>query len=158
MRTNTQIIKGSKLMLFIKDQNDQYKPVGFATSHSIQFTTNTTEILTKDHGDFPSQVVQSIGWTVSAENFYSDLGEATYLQILKSKQPVLIQFAEASNYSNDTTEKGVIDSNEEWTVDSGHIIASGKAIITDFSVNAPAGDNATMSVTFTGIGEFDIND
>lgn len=157
MRTNEQIIKGSKLMLFI-DDNGTYKPVGFATSHSIQFTTNTTEILTKDHGDFPSQVVQSIGWTVSAENFYSDLGEATYLAILKSKQPVLIKFAEASNYSNDTTEKGVIDTNEEWTVDAGHVIASGKALITDFSVNAPAGDNATMSVTFTGIGEFEIND
>lgn len=147
-RTNSQILKGSKLMVFIDSE-----PIGFATSHSLSLTTNTTEVSTKDHGDYPSQVVQSISWEVTAENLYSSAGEQTYMEAMTSKTPVDIVFAEASNYNNQN-EKGVIDvtPDKEWT--EGTTIASGKALITSFSINAPAGDNATMSVTFTGVGEF----
>lgn len=149
IRSNSQIVKGSMLMAFIDDA-----PVGFATSHSLNITTNTTEVSTKDHGDYPSVIAQSIGWEVTAENFYSDGGEGVYMQAQLTKTPVTIKFAKAGNYST-TDEKGVIGTagHGEWTV--GSVIASGQALVTSFSVNAPSGDNATMSVTFTGIGPLD---
>ena len=148
-RTNTDIIKGSKLMVFLNGT-----PIGFATSHSLSMTTNTSEISTKDHGDFPSVIAQNISWEVTAENLYSQAGESTYMTAMKTLQPVTIVFAEASNYSNSQAQGATpMDSTngQEWAV--GTKIAEGNALITSFSINAPAGDNATMSVTFTGQGE-----
>lgn len=147
-RNNSDIVKGSKLMVFYNNA-----PIGFATSHSLSVTTNTTEVSTKDHGDYPAVIAQSISWEITAENLYSNAGELIYMQIVKSKAPVDIVFAPANNYDN-SNEPGVIgNDNKEWAFSSNDVIASGKALITSFSINAPSGDNATMSVTFTGVGE-----
>lgn len=149
LRNNSDIVKGSMLMVFLNNA-----PIGFATSHAFTITTNTTEVSTKDHGDYPSVIAQSISWEVTAENLYSDAGESTYLTAQLNKTPVTLKFAKASNY-NATDEKGVVgvDNADEWSASTA--ILSGKALITSFSVNAPAGDNATMSVTFTGVGSLD---
>lgn len=149
LRTNQDIIKGSKLMVFIAD-----KPIAFATSHSLSITMNTTEISTKDHGDFPSVIGQNITWELTTENLYSDDGQTALWNAMKTMQPVTVKFA-ASNYSNETSQKGIVDveSASEWTVET--VIASGKALITSLSVNAPSGDNATLSATFTGVGALD---
>ena len=147
-RNNSDIVKGSKLMVFYNNA-----PIGFATSHSLSITTNTTEVSTKDHGDYPAVIAQSISWEITAENLYSNAGELIYMQIVKDKTPVEIVFAPANNYDN-SNEPGVIgNDNKEWAFSSNDAIASGKALRTSFSINAPSGDNATMSVTFTGVGE-----
>lgn len=144
-RTNADIVKGSTLMLFVNGA-----PIGFATSHSLSLTVNTTEVSTKDHGAYPAVVANTISWEVTAENLYSDTGNTTLIAICKAKNPVTIKFAKAYNWSDN----GVIDNeHEDWTPDAQHIIAEGQAIITSYSVNAPAGDNATISCTFTGVGE-----
>lgn len=148
-RKNSNILKGSKLMIFLDSS-----PIGFATSHSLSMTTNTSEVSTKDHGDFPTVIAQNISWEITAENLYSTAGEATYMTAMKTMTPVHLVFAEASNYGAD--EQGVVSPEtgtanaKEWTV--GTKIAEGDALITSFSINAPSGDNATMSVTFTGQG------
>lgn len=144
------ITKGSKLMIFLDGQ-----AIGYATSHSLSVTLNTTEVSTKDHGDYPAVTPQSVSWEITAENLYSDGGEATYMELALSKQLVDVVFAPASNYS-DTDEKGILgDDAQHSSWSAGTAIASGKAYVTSFSVNAPAGDNATMSVTFTGNGALD---
>lgn len=150
LRTDKDIIKGSKLMLFIDNA-----PVGFATSHSLSMTTNTTQVSTKDHGDFPSTIAQNITWEVTAENLYSNTGEGIYMTKMKTMQPITVVFAQASNYRNDIAQ-GTLPMSEETNVAEwllGQKIAEGEAIITSFSINAPAGDNATMSITLTGTGE-----
>ena len=144
--TNQDIVKGSALMVFLGDS-----AIGFATSHALSLTANTTEVSTKDHGDYPSVVAQSIGWEVTAENLYSDTGETTYMKAMLAKTPVDIKFAKVTNYSN-TDEKGIIDNGEKTAWTAGTVIAEGKALITSFSINAGGGENATMSVTFTGVG------
>ena len=144
--TNQDIVKGSALMVFLGGS-----AIGFATSHALSLTTNTTEVSTKDHGDYPSVVAQSIGWEVTAENLYSDTGETTYMKAMLAKFPVDIKFAKVANYSN-TDEKGIIDNGEKNAWTAGTVIAEGKALITSFSINAATGDNATMSVKFTGVG------
>ena len=144
--TNQDIVKGSALMVFLGDS-----AIGFATSHALSLTANTTEVSTKDHGDYPAVVAQSIGWEVTAENLYSDTGETTYMKAMLAKTPVDIKFAKVTNYSN-TDEKGIIDNGEKTAWTAGTVIAEGKALITSFSINAGGGENATMSVTFTGVG------
>lgn len=144
--TNQDIVKGSALMVFLGGS-----AIGFATSHALSLTTNTTEISTKDHGNFPSVVAQNISWEVTAENLYSDTGETTYMNAMMNMTPVDIKFAKVANYSA-TDEKGIIDNAEKTAWTAGTVIAEGKALITSFSINAASGDNATMSVTFTGVG------
>lgn len=144
--TNQDIVKGSALMVFLGGS-----AIGFATSHALSLTANTTEVSTKDHGDYPAVVAQSIGWEVTAENLYSDTGETTYMKAMLAKTPVDIKFAKVANYSA-TDEKGIIDNGEKTAWTAGTVIAEGKALITSFSINAGGGENATMSVTFTGVG------
>lgn len=155
LRTDKDILKGSALMLFVNGA-----PIGFATSHSLSINTNTTSISTKDHGDFPSTIPQNITWEVTAENLYSTAGEAIYMQLQVNMKAVTIVFAQASNYQNTGVQEGLpmlptgiqgAQGPQEWGV--GNKIAEGEALITSYSINAPAGDNATMSVTFTGTGQ-----
>lgn len=144
--TNADIVKGSKLMVFLDS-----KVIGFGTSDSLNLTTNTTEVSTKSHGTFPSVVPQNVSWEVSSENLYSDEGEATYMAAMLNMTPVHIKFAKAQNYNNEY-EPGIVGTTESKTWTVGDVITEGDAIITSFSINAPSGDNATMSVTFTGTG------
>ena len=150
LRSNTDIIKGNKLMVFLNDA-----PIAFATSHSLSITVNTSEVSTKDHGDFPSVIGNNITWEITTENLYSDNAVSALWAAMKTMQPVTVKFAPASNYSNATSQKGIVgvENAEEWA--AGTAIASGKALITSLSVNAPSGDNATLSATFTGVGELD---
>ncbi len=157
-RKNTDILKGSKLMVFLDGA-----PIGFATSHSLSMTTNTTQISTKDHGDFPSTIPQNITWEVSAENLYSNAGEDIYMKKMKAMSPITLVFAQATEYSTKAQEPNPMPDTTggsrtpaEWTL--GQKIAEGNALITSLSINAPAGDNATMSVTFTGTGELKMYD
>lgn len=146
--TNQDIIKGSKLMVFVKGA-----PIAFATSHSLSMTTNTTEISTKDHGDFPAVLAQNITWELTTENLYSDTGSQTLFDAMLNMKPVTVAFV-SSSYENATAEPGIVDPQSgSWTADS--TIASGKALITSLSINAAAGDNATLSATFTGVGALD---
>ena len=168
LRSNQDIIKGSKLMVFMNATAGATTavPVGFATNHSLSVTTNTATVSTKDSGDYPSTIAQNISWEVSCENLYSDKGEGLYMRAQQSMSPVHLVFAEASNYSNATAQPGLplIDSTgatgvttSEWQYVQGGtantVLAEGDALVTSLNVNAPAGDNATLSVTFTGTGQ-----
>ena len=151
-RKNSDIIKGSMLMVFV----DNY-PIAFATSHSISFTTNTSEVSTKDHGLFPSVIVNSQTWEVSAENLASADSINQLFSILektKGGTPVTLKFAKPSNWSDN----GIVGSEGAASIwEAGDIIAQGDAYLTSLSLNAPAGDNATISATFTGIGAFTLD-
>ena len=144
--SNSQMIKGSTLMIFIDN-----KSVGFATSHQFSAQTSTSQVQTKDHGNYPAVIPQQTTWTITAENIYSEAGESTYMTAMKNQTIVHVVFAK-SNW----TAAGIVGtgSTDTWTAST--VIAEGDAYITDFSVNAPVGDYATLSVTFTGIGKFTV--
>lgn len=151
-RKNSDILKGSMLMLFV----DGY-PIAFATSHSISFTTNTSEVSTKDHGLYPSLVVNSQSWEVSAENLASadSINQLfTVLENTKNGQTVTLKFAKPATWHDN----GIVGNEGDdslWT--AGDIIAQGEAYLTSMQLNAPAGDNATISATFTGVGAFTLD-
>ena len=160
---NKDILKGSALQLFINDGGSQDVCIGFATSHALSITTNTTELSTKDHGDHPAILPTTVTWEVTAENVYATTSMAKLLGYVKNRTKVTIKFAEVGNYSQDGSsysydviEPGIIenDSKTSWSI--GKIIGQGKAYITSYSINAASGDNASISCTFTGCGPLDI--
>lgn len=160
---NKDIFKGSALQLFINDGGPKDVCIGFATSHSLSITTNTTELSTKDHGDYPAVLPTTITWEVTAENVYATTSMKKLIGYVKNKTQVTIKFAEVGNYSQDdgsysyyATEPGIIEnkSKTSWTI--GKVIGQGKAYITSYSINAASGDNASISCTFTGCGPLDI--
>lgn len=151
IRTNKDILNGSMLMVFINNE-----PIAFSTSHSINFTTNTTEVSTKCHGTFPSVITQSQSWEIQCENLACadaiDLLFAT-LNKAKGNTPVSIKFGKPSGWDN----KGIVGKDAtDWSITGGEVLAYGEALLTSLSINAPANDNTTMSATFTGIGEFTV--
>lgn len=148
MLQNSDIVKGSMLQVKVGDNM-----LGFATSHSLSITTNTTEVSTKDHGDYPAIIAQNLTWEVQCENLYTDANEAALIALQVNKTLVDLVFCKVGNYDA-TDEKGIVENTNKqaWTV--GDQILAGKALLTSFSVNAPAGDNATISCTFTGCGSF----
>jgi hypothetical protein len=73
------------------------------------------------------------------------------LQKAQNNQLVTLKFAPASNWNNGA---GIIGQSGT-AYEPGTAIASGKAILTSFSINAPAGDNASISAEFTGVGKLD---
>src|SRR5574344_209844 len=96
---NKDIFKGSALQLFINDGGSQDVCIGFATSHSLSITTNTTELSTKDHGDYPAVLPTTITWEVTAENVYATTSMAKLIGYVKNKTKVTIKFAAVGNYS-----------------------------------------------------------
>ena len=168
-RNNSDILQGTVLMLFVAGE-----PIAFATSNSLNFTTNTTEVSTKDHGLFPSVIAQSISWEATAENLACGENIDQLMGILekaKNNETVHLKFAKPTNWDD----KGIANrgSQGNWAAsgtlaDANHpltgtqtatvlpsmtnIIAEGDALLTSFSINAPSGDNTTLSATFSGIG------
>ena len=160
---NKDILKGSALQLFINDGGSSDVCIGFATSHSLSITTNTTELSTKDHGDYPAVLPTTITWEVTAENVYATTSMAKLLGYVKNRTKVTVKFAEVGNYSQDggsysyyATEPGIIENESKTSWSIGKVIGQGKAYITSYSINAASGDNASISCTFTGCGPLDI--
>ena len=161
---NSDILKGTFLMLFIDDE-----PIAYSSSNSISFTTNTSEVSTKDHGLFPSVIAQSISWEATAENLACGENIDQLLHVLegaKNNELVTLKFAKPTNWSDEgivglqgpqgwQASNAACNVNNPMSGNQGaatHIIAEGKALLTSFSINAPAGDNTTLSATFTGVG------
>lgn len=160
---NKDIFKGSALQLFISDGGSQDVCIGFATSHALSITTNTTELSTKDHGDYPAVLPTTVTWEVTAENVYATTSMTKLLGYVKNRSKVTVKFAEVGNYSQkdgaysyEAVEPGIIDNDTKASWSIGKIIGQGKAYITSYSINAASGDNASISCTFTGCGPLDI--
>lgn len=161
--TNADLFKGSALQLFINDGGSSDVCIGFATSHTLSITTNTNELSTKDHGDYPAVLPTTITWEVTAENVYATTSMQKLLGYVKNRTQVTVKFAEVGNYSQsggaysyNAVEPGIIDNSSKPSWEIGKIIGQGKAYITSYSINAAAGDNASISCTFTGSGALDI--
>ena len=160
---NKDIFKGSALQLFINGGGQKDVCIGFATSHALSITTNTTELSTKDHGDYPAVLPTTITWEVTAENVYATTSMATLLGYVKNRTKVTVKVAEVGNYSQkdgaysyEAVEPGIIENDPKTSWSIGKIIGQGTAYITSYSINAASGDSASISCTFTGCGPLDI--
>ena len=161
---NTDMIPGSSLMVFVKE-GANYKAIAFANSHQFSTSLNTSDVQTKDHGSYPGKVVNGITWQVTTENIYctntsggtnGPQSSFSLMSLYSTHAPVHIVFTDASNFNTAPGgEQGIVggaSGHQYWTADTTTIIAEGDALITDLQINASAGENATISATFTGTG------
>lgn len=151
------IQKGKKLMLFVKDESgSNYKSIGYATNHSFNSSVSTVDTSHKDvadaaNGKWDNQEPDTYSWSITSEHFYADTANGyTPADIMK----FYIAGTELDVKFGITTDSttGVPDGG--WTPSTGSSVPllSGKVIITSIDIQAPNGDNATMSITFTGKG------
>ena len=140
---STNIVKGSELQLFYNGN-----AFAWATSHTLTLGTETSSVSTKDHGLYQSNVVTGLTWEISSENLYSDDDFETLENLWHTAQPIEVAFAKVSNFDTAglTRAGGTVSA---WTPDTQHY-RTGTAIISNLTVNAAAGDNATYSITLTG--------
>lgn len=138
-----QIIKGDELMIF-----KGTTALAYATSHSLSISGNTVSVASKDHGFWGASDIGNLTWEATTENLYTENDYDALFQAMVAKTPIDIVFAKASNYD----ENGLVEvggSVQAWTQGAGY---KGKAVITSLQANAPTGENATYSATFTGAG------
>ena len=139
------ILKGDELMLFYNG-----KAFAYATSHTLTITGSTLDIATKDHGFWGASEVGKLTWEITTENLYTDDDYDKLYDLMQSRTPITVAFANVSNYNANglTSVGGSVDA---WTADQTKF-RSGKAVITSLVANANTGENATLSATFTGAG------
>lgn len=151
MANSSNIVKGQELMLF-----QDGKSIAFATSHTLSITGNTTDISSKDHGFFTASALTSVTWEISAENLYTDAAFDKYFNAMvntrKSVQVVFGHYAEDASLAIAGIANTATDS---WTQPTSGCYYKGDAYITSLSANAANGDNATFSVTLSGIGKLE---
>lgn len=148
------IVKGKKLMVFIKAGSGDYKSIGFATNHTLSTSASTISVSHKDladsgNGKWDNQEVDTLSWTVTSENFYANTAEGyTFSDIwnfYSNGTEVDLKFGVAADSSTGVPTGG-------WVPPVSGTVLSGKAIISSVDVNAPVDDNASFSIQFTGKG------
>ena len=151
MANSNTIVKGQELMLF---QNG--KSIAFATSHTLTMTGNTTDISSKDHGFFAASALTSITWEISSENLFTDDAyNSMFDAMVNKREPITVVFG---HYADDKSFAiaGIADSTtESWTAPTSTVYYEGNAYITSLTANAANGDNATFSITLSGVGKLE---
>lgn len=142
----TKIVRGDDLMLFDAEKHS----IAFATSHTLTLTSDVTEISCKDSGIWKEAKVNKLGWEITSENLYSDQEYAKLYQKWTSTEPMIAYWGTTN--SSGSEEDGIDSPNAYWQPEPTSL-SYGNVIITNLSVNAASGDNATFSVTLQGIGK-----
>lgn len=136
-RTAGDIIEGKDLMVYTGSGTDTWVPQAFATSHTITYSTETKERLTKDSpGGNPEKRINKVTVSIKTEAL-SAVGDSTKSKLLaamKAKELVKLKYGFASEQTGDSYEEGefVIDSLEE---------------------TSKAGEDVTYSASFSSSGE-----
>lgn len=139
--TVNDIIRGDQLMLFDASGNS----IGGATNHTLTITPDTTDISCKDAGIWGWKKTTKINWEIQSENLFLESPYSGYVDSLINDQELTVFFGEAANYAESGSTSG-------YSRTASGLLYTGKVKITSLTLNAQAGDNATYSVTFTGVG------
>lgn len=141
------IIKGRDLMLFSEDGHSY----AYATNHTFTMTAETSDISSKDHGAWGASEISRFTWEITSENLYTEEAYDDLFDTMLNALPVNIRFGLKQTPLDPTLTPA--DGNTSlpyWTSDSSFY--QGKAVITSLTANANNGENATFSITLTGVG------
>ena len=142
------IIKGRDLMLFNNDGHSY----AYATNHTFTMTAETSDITSKDHGVWGASEVSRVTWEITSENLYSTEDYDSMFQTMTAGEPITIRFGLKNTPSDpDMTPADGNMALPYWT--SQNTFYQGKALITSLVANANNGENATYSITLTGVGK-----
>ncbi len=136
------IIEGRDLMLYVNTAADSatptYTPQAAATSHTVTYTGETKERITKDTGNgaYSEKKVTKLGVSIKCEalvSFGDTAGYDKLLEVFKSREPVKLKYGFTEEASGDKYEEGMF-------------------VITSMEQSSPAGEDATYSATFENSG------
>lgn len=136
------IIEGRDLMLYVNTGSNAatptYTPQAAATSHTITYSGETKERMTKDtaQGAYSEKKVTKLGVSIKCEALtsYGDVaGYDKLLEVFKTREPVKLKYGFAQEEAGDKYEEGLF-------------------VITSLEQTSPAGEDATYSATFENSG------
>ena len=141
------IIKGRDLMVFF-----QNKSIAYATNHTMTLTAETQDISSKDHGIYGASEVGKITFEITTENLYTTADYDALFAAMTAGNPVQVKFGIKQTPSNpDLVPADGSTGLQNWS--PGSTYYQGNAIITSLVANAPNGEQATFTATFTGQGK-----
>lgn len=142
-RTAGNIIEGSDLMMYINTaasgaSEPVFTPQAAATSHTITYSGETKERVTKDtaNGAYGQKKVTKLSVSIKCEalvSFGDTAGYDVMLEKMKSREPVKLKYGFAQEQAGDQYEEGLF-------------------VITSLEQTSAAGEDATYSVTFENSG------
>lgn len=141
------IIEGRDLMLYINTAQGEatpaYTPQAAATSHTITYSGETKERVTKDSGNgaYSEKKVTKLGVSIKCEALVSFGDAAGYdklLEVMKSRETVKLKYGFAQEETGDKYEEGLF-------------------VITSMEQSSSAAEDATYSATFENSGEVKTN-
>jgi len=135
------IIEGRDLMLYINTGSEStptYTPQAAATSHTITYSGETKERVTKDTGNgaYSEKKVTKLGVSIKCEALVSFGDAAGYdklLGVMKSREAVKLKYGFSETQSGEKYEEGMF-------------------VITSMEQTSAAGEDATYSATFENTG------
>lgn len=153
-----KIVKGKKLMCFVKSGEGTYKSIGFSTNHTLSTSASTISVSHKDLADagagkWDDQEIDTLTWTITSESFYANeaegIGFADLFGYYSAGTVLDLKFGVAADNTAGVPTGG-------WVAPVSGTVLSGKAIISSVDLNAPVDDNASFSITFTGKGPLSV--
>lgn len=139
---------GGNIMLFIDG-----KSVAHASSHSLNISSQTEEINTKDCGEFGMTTVSQLTWEITADHFYTSDGYDTFFDAMTDMEPIDVVFglkAAAELPPNGTPKDVNVSADGYWTKGASYYF--GQAIISSLNWTAAKGSKSTFSATLSGQG------
>lgn len=153
------IIRGKKLMVWVKAGEGAYTSIGYCTNHTLSTSASTISVSHKDledagnNGHWDSQDVDTLSWTITAEAFYANtqegIGFADIFGYYANGTELELKFGVAADSSTGVPTGG-------WAVPSTGTVLQGKAIISSLDLNGPVDENSSFSVTFQGRGALSV--
>ena len=140
-----QPINGSAIMAFING-----KSIALATNHTLSISSDQIDVSCKDMGSFSASMPGKVSWEITTENLYAIEDFNTLFEAMINKTPVEIKYGEPVDYSVN----GLANSDFYWSEPTENYYV-GKAVITSLQQNAPNGEIATASCTFSGYGKIE---
>lgn len=141
-RKTGDIVEGRDLMMYINTASGgatpTYTPQAAATSHTITYSGETKERVTKDtaNGAYGEKKVTKLSVSIKCEALVSFGDAAGYdklLEVMKSREPVKLKYGFTQEQAGDKYEEGMF-------------------VITSLEQSSAAGEDATYSATFENSG------
>ena len=160
-------ILGKKLMLFVKNTDDTYTSIAYATNHTFTTSASTVSVASKDDidvgsgaGKWDSQDLDMFSWSISAENLFAYAGNGMtcdkVMELYLAGTLLDVKFGLAKEGEPDNGKgEGDTYAPNGWSqaaTTANVKMLSGQAYITSLDINASNDGRATMSITLTGKG------
>ena len=147
---NATKIRGEELMIFYTDSLNHKRSIAFATNHTMTIQASTSSDSNKDEGGFwEAGDIQSMNWSISTENLNCGDNFDTLFDIMVAGKPIDVVFGFKKENQRS------LDNLSYWTPDDFNKGSQfvGKATISNLQLNAPSGENSSLTADFTGVGE-----